>query len=102
MKKTILVILDGWGLGKVKSSDAIQAANTPTMDQLCQDHPNSTLITFGKEVGLPSGQMGNSEVGHLNIGAGRVVFQELARINNSIKEETLKDEQKVREAIEYC
>ncbi len=102
MKKTILVILDGWGLGKVKSSDAIQTANTPTMDQLCKDHPNSTLITFGKEVGLPSGQMGNSEVGHLNIGAGRVVFQELARINNSIKEDTLKDEQKVREATEYC
>ena len=98
----MLVILDGWGLGKVITSDAIQAANTPIMDQLYKDHPHSTLVTFGEEVGLPKGQMGNSEVGHLNIGAGRIVFQELARINNSIQNNTLKDEKTIVNTIEYC
>ena len=102
MKKAILVILDGWGLGKIKSSDAIQTAHTPVMDNLYKNHPNTTLITFGEEVGLPAGQMGNSEVGHLNIGAGRIVFQELARINNSIANNTLKDEEKIKDTIKYC
>ena len=78
--------MDGWGLGKVKSADAVQAANTPFVSSLYHDYPNTTLITCGEAVGLPEGQMGNSEVGHLNLGAGRVVYQELQRINVAIRE----------------
>lgn len=85
-KKVILIIMDGWGLGKVKSSDAIQNAKTPFVSSLYAKYPNTTLITCGEAVGLPEGQMGNSEVGHLNIGAGRVVYQELQRINVSIRD----------------
>jgi 2,3-bisphosphoglycerate-independent phosphoglycerate mutase len=85
-KKIILVIMDGWGLGKVKSSDAIQHAKTPFVQSLYEKYPNNTLITCGESVGLPDGQMGNSEVGHLNIGAGRVVYQELQRINVAIRD----------------
>ena len=76
-KKVILTIMDGWGLGKVASSDAIQNANVPFTKSLYSKYPNTTLITCGEAVGLPDGQMGNSEVGHLNLGAGRVVYQEL-------------------------
>lgn len=85
----ILIILDGWGLGQVPSADAIAQANTPCFDRLMREYPHSTLVTHGEEVGLPDGQMGNSEVGHLNIGAGRIVYQELARINKSIREREL-------------
>ncbi|MEY3199922.1 MAG: hypothetical protein RJA13_1880 [Bacteroidota bacterium] len=81
-----LIILDGWGLGDHSKSDAVFNANTPFMDELLRNHPNAKLITCGEEVGLPKGQMGNSEVGHLNIGAGRIVYQELTRINKSIKD----------------
>jgi 2,3-bisphosphoglycerate-independent phosphoglycerate mutase len=84
-KKVILVIMDGWGLGKVKSADAIQNANVPFVSSLYTKYPNSTLVTCGEDVGLPEGQMGNSEVGHLNLGAGRIVYQELQRINVAIK-----------------
>ncbi len=77
--------MDGWGLGKVKSSDAIQHAKTPFVSSLYAQYPNSTLITCGEAVGLPEGQMGNSEVGHLNLGAGRIVYQELQRINVAIR-----------------
>ena len=85
-KKVILVIMDGWGLGKIKSADAIQHANTPFVSSLYSKYPNSTLVTCGEAVGLPDGQMGNSEVGHLNIGAGRIVYQELQRINVAIRD----------------
>ena len=85
-KKVILVIMDGWGLGKVKSSDAIQNANVPFVSSLYSKYPNSTLVTCGEDVGLPEGQMGNSEVGHLNLGAGRIVYQELQRINVAIRD----------------
>lgn len=85
-KKVILVIMDGWGLGKVKSADAIQNARTPFVSSLYSRYPNTTLITCGEAVGLPDGQMGNSEVGHLNIGAGRIVYQELQRINVAIRD----------------
>jgi 2,3-bisphosphoglycerate-independent phosphoglycerate mutase len=81
-----LIILDGWGIGDHSTSDAIYNANTPYMDSLLSKHPNATLKTSGEEVGLPEGQMGNSEVGHLNIGAGRIVYQELTRINKSIRD----------------
>jgi 2,3-bisphosphoglycerate-independent phosphoglycerate mutase len=84
-KKVILVIMDGWGLGKVKSADAIQNANVPFVSSLYSKYPNATLVTCGEDVGLPDGQMGNSEVGHLNLGAGRIVYQELQRINVAIR-----------------
>ena len=90
-QKTALIILDGWGHGNKPKSDAIRLANTPFIDSLYLQYPNSELITFGEQVGLPEGQMGNSEVGHLNIGAGRIVYQDLAKINKAIKEHTLKD-----------
>jgi 2,3-bisphosphoglycerate-independent phosphoglycerate mutase len=85
-KRVILIIMDGWGLGKIKSADAIQNADVPFVTSLYKEYPNTTLTTCGEAVGLPEGQMGNSEVGHLNIGAGRVVYQELQRINVSIRE----------------
>lgn len=85
-KKAILVIMDGWGQGKVKNADAIQQARTPFVSSLYDKYPNSTLVTCGEAVGLPDGQMGNSEVGHLNLGAGRIVYQELQRINVAIRE----------------
>lgn len=87
-KKVILVIMDGWGLGKVASSDAIQNADVPFTRSLYLKYPNTTLITCGEAVGLPDGQMGNSEVGHLNLGAGRVVYQELQRINVAVRDGT--------------
>ena len=77
--------MDGWGLGKIKSSDAIQNADVPFVSSLYSKYPNTTLVTCGEAVGLPAGQMGNSEVGHLNLGAGRIVYQELERINVAIK-----------------
>jgi 2,3-bisphosphoglycerate-independent phosphoglycerate mutase len=85
-KKAILIIMDGWGLGKVKSADAIQNANVPFVSSLYGKYPNTTLITCGELVGLPDGQMGNSEVGHLNLGAGRIVYQELQRINVAVRD----------------
>jgi 2,3-bisphosphoglycerate-independent phosphoglycerate mutase len=81
-----LIILDGWGLGDHSHADAVYNANTPFMDQLMEERPHATLLTCGEHVGLPEGQMGNSEVGHLNIGAGRIVYQELTRINKSIRD----------------
>jgi 2,3-bisphosphoglycerate-independent phosphoglycerate mutase len=81
-----LIILDGWGIGKKDHSDAVFQAETPVMDGLMQTYPHTTLTTFGEKVGLPEGQMGNSEVGHLNIGAGRIVYQELTRINKAIRD----------------
>src|SRR5215471_14664012 len=84
-KRVILIIMDGWGLGKVASADAIQNANVPFTKSLYSKYPNTTLITCGEAVGLPDGQMGNSEVGHLNLGAGRIVYQELQRINVGIR-----------------
>ena len=78
--------MDGWGLGKVASADAIQNAKTPFVSSLYSKYPNTTLITCGEPVGLPDGQMGNSEVGHLNLGAGRIVYQELQRINAAVRD----------------
>jgi 2,3-bisphosphoglycerate-independent phosphoglycerate mutase len=81
-----LIILDGWGIGDKSKSDAVFHAKTPFMDSLLKKYPAATLLTSGENVGLPDGQMGNSEVGHMNIGAGRIVYQELTRINKSIRE----------------
>ena len=94
--------MDGWGLGKVPTSDAILHADTPFVDSLYKNYPNSTLITCGEDVGLPVGQMGNSEVGHLNIGAGRIVYQELERINVAIKNGTFRTNEALLKAISYA
>jgi 2,3-bisphosphoglycerate-independent phosphoglycerate mutase len=85
-KKVILIIMDGWGIGQIPQADAIEAANTPFVDRLYTQYKHSTLVTCGAQVGLPDGQMGNSEVGHLNLGAGRIVYQELQRIHVALKD----------------
>ena len=95
-----LIILDGWGIGDKSKSDAIFNANTPVMDGLLANYPAATLLTCGEDVGLPEGQMGNSEVGHLNIGAGRIVYQELTRINKSIREKAFFQEKVLVEAFQ--
>lgn len=94
--------MDGWGLGQVASSDAIQHAKTPFVSSLYGKYPNTTLVTCGEEVGLPEGQMGNSEVGHLNLGAGRIVYQELQRINVAVRTGELATNKKLLAAIEYA
>ncbi|ULQ52469.1 2,3-bisphosphoglycerate-independent phosphoglycerate mutase [Flavihumibacter fluvii] len=99
MKKVILIIMDGWGLGKVASSDAIQHANVPFVTSLYIKYPHTTLVTCGEAVGLPEGQMGNSEVGHLNLGAGRIVYQELQRINVAIRDGEFQKNQVLLQAI---
>ncbi len=101
-RKVILVIMDGWGLGKVPSADAIQHARVPFTDSLYQRYPNTTLTTCGEAVGLPEGQMGNSEVGHLNLGAGRIVYQELQRINKAIRDGELATNETLRASFSYC
>src|SRR5690606_7810923 len=101
-KKIILIIMDGWGLGKVASADAILHAKTPFVDSLYNKYPNTTLTTCGEAVGLPDGQMGNSEVGHLNLGAGRIVYQELQRINVAIREGELEQNKSFNNALEYA
>jgi len=99
-RKAALIILDGWGHGLNPEVSALAQADTPYVDNLYHQYPNAELITFGEEVGLPEGQMGNSEVGHLNIGAGRVVYQELARINKEIRENTLKENTVLKAGIQ--
>ena len=91
IKKLALIILDGWGIGRGDASDAIANSKTPFYKYLLGKYPHSTLKTYGEFVGLPHGQMGNSEVGHLNIGAGRVVYQDLALINKEVSENKMKD-----------
>lgn len=101
-KKVILIIMDGWGIGKVKSSDAIQNANVAFVSSLYSKYPHTTLITCGEAVGLPEGQMGNSEVGHLNLGAGRIVYQELQRINVDIRNGAFAKNEVLLEALRYA
>jgi 2,3-bisphosphoglycerate-independent phosphoglycerate mutase len=101
-KKVILVIMDGWGLGQVAKADAIQNAHVPFVSSLYQQYPNTTLVTCGEEVGLPEGQMGNSEVGHLNLGAGRIVYQELQRINVAIKTGEFASHPTLLQSIRYA
>lgn len=101
-RKVILVIMDGWGLGKEKRADAIQAAKTPFVSSLYSKYPNTTLVTCGEAVGLPEGQMGNSEVGHLNLGAGRIVYQELQRINVAVREGELATNRELLNAMNYA
>lgn len=101
-KKVILAIMDGWGLGKVASADAIQHANVPFVSSLYNTYPNTTLVTCGEAVGLPQGQMGNSEVGHLNLGAGRIVYQELERINVAIRNGSFAQNPVLLQSIRYA
>ncbi len=101
-KKLALIILDGWGYGKNDKSNAIIAANTPFFDKLIASYPNSTLEASGMAVGLPEGQMGNSEVGHMNLGAGRVVYQELGRIHKAVEDGELVTNPVLKEAFEYA
>ncbi len=102
MRKNLLLILDGWGIGPDPKRSAIAQANTPFVDSLYEKYPHARLVTYGEEVGLPEGQMGNSEVGHLNIGAGRIVYQELARINRAIREGEFGREKTITELKDYC
>ncbi len=101
-KRAFLIILDGWGIAEDPSRSAIDLANKPFFDQLWNNFPHTTLTTYGSQVGLPDGQMGNSEVGHLNIGAGRVVYQDLAKINKAIKDDELKSNPVLQNAIQYA
>jgi 2,3-bisphosphoglycerate-independent phosphoglycerate mutase len=101
-KKAILIIMDGWGLGKVKSSDAIQNAQVPFVSSLYNKYANNTLVTCGEAVGLPEGQMGNSEVGHLNLGAGRIVYQDLQRINVAVRDNSFNTNKALLNSINYA
>lgn len=101
-QKVGLIILDGWGIGDKTQADAVYHANTPFMDHLMSHYPSSKLNACGEAVGLPEGQMGNSEVGHLNIGAGRIVYQELSRINNAIKNRSFFTNQTLLDALDYA
>jgi 2,3-bisphosphoglycerate-independent phosphoglycerate mutase len=101
-KKVILMILDGWGNSPDPKVSAIDQANVPFINSLYKNYPNAQLRTDGLHVGLPEGQMGNSEVGHMNLGAGRIVYQDLAKINLAVQNNTLKDEQVLIDAFEYA
>ncbi|MDA0729692.1 MAG: 2,3-bisphosphoglycerate-independent phosphoglycerate mutase [Bacteroidetes bacterium] len=99
MNKTALIILDGWGIGTGDQNDAIAMASTPVMDELTSRLHGATLRTDGEDVGLPHGQMGNSEVGHMNIGAGRIVYQDLLRIDRAVASGDMGQEPVLREAL---
>ncbi|MFN8277688.1 MAG: 2,3-bisphosphoglycerate-independent phosphoglycerate mutase [Chitinophagales bacterium] len=101
-EKVALLIMDGWGHGLQPDRSAIAAAKVPFINSLYQKYPHTELLTHGEDVGLPAGQMGNSEVGHLNIGAGRVVFQELLRINKAIRSGELAENKTLQETFDYC
>ncbi len=101
-KKSMLIILDGYGLGDHKKDDAIYNTPTPYMDKLMEEYPHSQLEASGENVGLPDGQMGNSEVGHLNIGGGRVVYQDLVKINRAIKDGSFQKNPEIISAFSYA
>ena len=101
-KKALLMILDGWGIGNHSKSDAIYSTPTPYWDYLLKNYPHSELQASGENVGLPDGQMGNSEVGHLNIGAGRVLYQDLVKINKAIKDGSILENPQIKDAFSYA
>ena len=101
-KKVVLIILDGWGYGRNDKSNAIYEANTPFFDSLLKKYPNSKLEASGTSVGLPAGQMGNSEVGHMNLGAGRIVYQELGRIHKAVDDREFLTNPVLKEAFDYA
>ncbi len=102
IQKTLLMILDGWGIGDGSKSDIVATAPTPFIDSLIEKYPNSKLMACGEDVGLPDGQMGNSEVGHLNIGAGRVLYQDMVKITKSIRDKSLWKNQQIVKAYNYA
>ena len=101
-KKALLMILDGWGIGNKGKGDVIYNTPTPYMDYLNQNYPHSQLLTCGENVGLPDGQMGNSEVGHLNIGAGRIVYQDLVKINRACQDGSILKNKEIVSAYSYA
>ncbi|WP_319482603.1 2,3-bisphosphoglycerate-independent phosphoglycerate mutase [uncultured Draconibacterium sp.] len=101
-QKTLLMILDGWGIGDGSKSDIVATAPTPFIDSLMEKYPHSQLLASGENVGLPDGQMGNSEVGHLNIGAGRVLYQDMVKITKAIRDKSLWKNPKLVEAYNYA
>lgn len=101
-KKALLMILDGWGIGNKGKGDVIYNTPTPFLDKLNAEYPHSKLLASGENVGLPDGQMGNSEVGHLNIGAGRIVFQDLVKINRAIADDSILENKEIIAAYEYA
>lgn len=101
-KKALLMILDGWGIGNQDKGDVIFNTPTPYIDSLTKNYPNSQLMACGENVGLPDGQMGNSEVGHLNIGAGRVVYQDLVKINKAIEDKSILSNKEIINAFSYA
>ncbi|MBS1502234.1 MAG: 2,3-bisphosphoglycerate-independent phosphoglycerate mutase [Bacteroidetes bacterium] len=101
-KKVVLIILDGWGYGRNDKSNAIYQAKTPFFDSMLQKYPNSKLEASGTSVGLPAGQMGNSEVGHMNLGAGRIVYQELGRIHKAVDDKEFLTNPVIKEAFDYA
>lgn len=101
-KKALLIILDGYGIGDHKKDDAIWNTPTPYMDKLVAEYPHSELQASGEDVGLPDGQMGNSEVGHLNIGAGRIVYQDLVKINRAIADGSIRNNPEIVSAFSYA
>ena len=96
------MILDGWGMAPDKKVSAVDHAKTPFIDSLYTTYPHAQLLTHGENVGLPDGQMGNSEVGHMNLGAGRIIYQDFAKINRALKNDTLKDEKTLTDAFTYA
>ena len=102
MKRVLLCIMDGWGIAKDSQYNAISTAKTPNFDRFLRDNSSTTIFADGLSVGLPEGQMGNSEVGHLNIGAGRVVYQELTKINKAIDEGDFFKNEEFIKAINHC
>ena len=101
-KKALLIILDGWGNGDKNQGDVIAQTSTPYMDYLKANYPNSELQASGEYVGLPDGQMGNSETGHLNIGAGRIVYQDLVKINRACADNSILDNPEIKAAYSYA
>ena len=101
-KRVFLMILDGWGIGDCSKSDVICSTPTPNIDKLKTTYPNSKLLACGENVGLPDGQMGNSEVGHLNIGAGRIIYQDLVKINKECKTGEIKQNKELVDAFTYA
>jgi 2,3-bisphosphoglycerate-independent phosphoglycerate mutase len=96
VKRAVLVVLDGWGLADDGPGNAVSQADTPVFDKLWAEHPHTTLTAMGESVGLPAGQMGNSEVGHLNLGAGAIVPQDLARIDKAVEDGSLAENETLR------
>ncbi|MBO4771459.1 MAG: 2,3-bisphosphoglycerate-independent phosphoglycerate mutase, partial [Bacteroidales bacterium] len=101
-KKALLMILDGWGIGDKSKGDVIYQTPTPYMDYLNDNYPHSQLLACGENVGLPDGQMGNSEVGHLNIGAGRIVYQDLVKINRACADNSILQNPEIKSAYGYA